>query len=138
MLLGPLVHRLAHDAEVRLGGERAAVALGGGPEGDVVEQALRGRADHRDDVPAGLRHGLGVDDVLVHVAGGREHVAQRRRGPSPRRSRIAPALLEAAVDLRDPRRALLADALADRRLLGLVEARQVELAGAHGFGDLLG
>ena len=137
VLLGPLVHRLAHDPEVRLGGEGAAVALGRRAVGDVVEQALRGRADHRDDVAAGLRDRLGVDDVLVDVAGRRQHVAQRR-GRVAEALAHRPALLEAAGDLRQARRALLADALADRPLLGRLELRQVELAGADRLGDLLG
>ena len=55
VLLRPLVERLAHDPEVLLRGERAAVALRRRAVGHVVEQALRGRADHRDDVAARLR-----------------------------------------------------------------------------------
>ena len=48
----------AHDSEVLLGREGAAVALGGRAVGHVVEQRLRGRADDRDDVGAGVRGGL--------------------------------------------------------------------------------
>ena len=120
VLLGPLVHRLAHDPEVRLCGERAAVALGGGAVGDVVEQALRSRADHRDDVAAGLRDRLRVDDVLVDVAGRGQHVAQRAVAVAQALAHRR-ALLEGRRDLVEVRAALLDDALADRLVLGALD-----------------
>ena len=47
------VGRAADDLEVFLRRERAAVALGGGAVGNVIEQRLRRRADDGDDVGAG-------------------------------------------------------------------------------------
>ena len=78
-LLRLVVERLAHDAEVLLRRVGAAVALGGRAVGDVVEQRLRGRADHRDDVGAGLGRGARLIDVVVDVAGGDDDVLVRRR-----------------------------------------------------------
>ena len=77
-----VVERLAHDAEVLLGGEGAAVALGGGAVRDVVEERLRGGADHRDDVGAGLRRGARLLDVVVDVPGGDDDVLVRPRARS--------------------------------------------------------
>ena len=84
-LSGCLVQRVAHDPEVLLGGVGAAVALGGGAVGHVVEQGLRGGADHRDDVGARLGGGPRLRDVVVDVAGGDDHV-----DPGPP-GRVAPA-----------------------------------------------
>ena len=120
VLLRPLIHRLAHDAEVGLRGERAAVALGGRSIGDVIEQALRGRADDGDDVPAGLRDRLGVHDILVYVACRREHVTQRRGRLAQTLAQRAP-LCKAVARLLQARTALLEHALADRLLIAGVE-----------------
>ena len=73
-----LVQRLAHDAEVLLRGVGAAVALGGGAVGHVVEQRLRRAADDGDDVGAGLGRRPGLVDVVVDVAGRDDDVLVRR------------------------------------------------------------
>ena len=64
--------------EVLLRRERAAVALGRRAVRDVVEERLRRRADDGDDVGAGVRRGLGLDGVVVDVAGGDDDVLERR------------------------------------------------------------
>src|SRR6185437_5251463 len=117
VLLRPLVERLAHDAEVRLRRERAAVALGRRTVRNVVEQALGSRADHRDDVAAGLRHGQSMHDVLVDVARRREHIAQRRWVLAEALARLAP-LAHPLADLAHPSLALAPDALMDRLIRG--------------------
>ena len=137
MLLRPLVERLAHDPEVRLRRERAAVALGRRAVGHVVEQALGGRADHRDDVPAGFGDREAVDDVLVHVPGRGQHVAQRRRALAEALAQLA-ALAHAPGDLGDAALALLRDPRPDRTVLRARQRAQVESPRVDGLGDLLG
>ena len=104
-----------------------AVALGRGTVGHVVEQALRGRADHRDDVPAGFGDGEAVDDVLVHVPRRGQHVAQRRRRP-PLAEALAQrvALARARGDLGDAALALLRDPRPDRIVARSRQRAQVE------------
>ena len=68
-LVTDLVQAGAHEAEVLLGGVRAAEALGREAIGHVVQQALCRGADHGDHVGAGARGGLRLHDVLVDVAG---------------------------------------------------------------------
>ncbi len=67
------------NAEVLLRGERAAVALGRGPVGDVVEERLGRGADDGDDVRARVSRGLRLQRVVVDVAGGDDDVLERRR-----------------------------------------------------------
>ena len=78
-LLARLVDGAADDPEVFLRGERAAVAFRRGAVRDVVEQRLGGGADHGDDVGAGGGGGLGLNGVVVDVAGGDDHVLLGRR-----------------------------------------------------------
>ena len=81
--------------------------------------------------PPASRDGLGVHDVLVHVAGGRQHVAQRRGGFAEALAH-RPALLEARARSRAAARAhssLTRSRIAP--LLGRLEREQVELAGAR-------
>ena len=87
-LLRGLVERRPHEPEVLLRGVGAGEALAGRALGHEVEQALPGRADHRDDVGALAGGGLRLRDVLVDVAGGDDQVDPRlRRGVAdPRRS----------------------------------------------------
>src|SRR5262249_28928465 len=73
-----LVERGAADAEILLRRPGAAVALRRGADGDVVDQALRRRADDGDDVGAGLRRGARLVGVVVDVAGGDDDVLERR------------------------------------------------------------
>src|SRR5262249_59959847 len=84
-----LVERGAHDAEVLLRGPGAAVALGGGADRDVVDEALRRGADDGDDVGAGLGGGAGLVGVVVDVAGRDDDVLERR----PRHARPRPVAL---------------------------------------------
>ncbi len=87
------VERRAHQAEVLLGGERAAEARRRRAVGHVVEQRLRRRADDRDALGAGARGRLGLDDVLVDVPGGDDRIEQRelfRRGARPAGARARP------------------------------------------------
>ena len=114
--LGPLIERLAHDAEVRLRGERPAVALRGRAVGHIVEQALRGRAGHRHDVPAGLGDRDAVHDVLVDVARRGQHVAQRGGSLAETLAQRA-AILHPPRDLIHPPLALPRGELANRALL---------------------
>ena len=79
LFLADFVEGLAHDAEVLLGGEGAAEALGGRAVRHVVEEALSGGADHGDDVRALACAGLRLDDILVDVARGDDDVEVRFR-----------------------------------------------------------
>ena len=84
VLLRPhLVERRPHEAEVLLGGVGAAEALGGGPVGHVIQEALPRGADDRDHVRPLPGGGFGLDDVLVDVARGHDDVEV---GAPPRRS----------------------------------------------------
>ena len=85
-LAADLVQSRPHQPEVLAGGVGAGVALPGGALRHVVEQALPGRADHRDHVRPGPRGGLRLRDVLVDVAGGHDQV-----DPGPAR-RVAEAV----------------------------------------------
>ena len=67
MFLADLVKRLAHDAEVLLGGEGAAEALGRGAIGHIVQKALAGGADNGDHVGALACSCLGLYHVLIDV-----------------------------------------------------------------------
>src|SRR5207237_108127 len=90
VLVRRFVRGAADDLEVLLGGEGATVALGGGAVGDVVEERLRRRPDDRDDVRARARGGLGLDGVVVDVAGGDDDVFVRRlAGRDARFQRVA-------------------------------------------------
>ena len=74
LLRADLVESRPHEAEVLLGGVGAAEALGGGPVGHVIEEALARGADDRDHVRPLSGGGLGLDDVLVDVARGHDDV----------------------------------------------------------------
>ncbi len=75
---GDLVERRAHDAEVCLSRVRAAEALGRRTERNEVEQRLTGRANHGDNLCAGLGRSDRGRAILVDVAAGNDHVEQRR------------------------------------------------------------
>ena len=77
LLLAHLVQRGAHEAEVLLRGVGAAEALGGGAVRHVVQQGLAGGTDNGDDVGALLGTGLGLDDILVDVAGSHDDIQVR-------------------------------------------------------------
>ena len=137
-LLAHLVHGLAHQAEVLLGGVGAAEALGGGAVGHVVQQGLAGGADDGDDVGALAGGGGGLHHVLIDVAGGHDQV-----DPG--------ALLLAAVGGNEVLAALaagadLGQALLHDRSQGGVDVRlavdgqlgQLQLVGGHVLGDGLG
>jgi hypothetical protein len=102
--------------EQKLRRERAAVALGRRAVGHVVEQALRGRSDHRDDVPAGFGDREAVDDILVDVPRRGQHVAQWRRALAEALAQLA-ALAHAPCDLGDAALALPRDPRSDRIVL---------------------
>ena len=74
LLLAHLVQSRAHQAEVLLGGIGAAEALGGGAVRHIVQQGLAGGTDDGDDVGALLGTGLGLDNILVDIAGGHDDV----------------------------------------------------------------
>ena len=75
-----LVQRGAHQAEVFLRGVSAAKAFRSGAIGHVIEQALPGRSDDRDDIGAGLGGVAGLGDVLIDIAGGDDEVEPRCAG----------------------------------------------------------
>ena len=132
--LRSLVERGAHDAKVLLRRVRSAEAFGRRAVRHVVDQRLRGRADHRDDLRAGLRGGDGGGAVLVDVAAGDDHVQQRRLAQrQPREQRLARAAVR--VDPRQAGRGVRGERGAQRRLrrAGGVGER---LAGRDGLGDL--
>ena len=103
-----LVEGGPHQPEVLLRGVGAREALAGRALGHEVEQALPGRADHRDDVGALAGGGLGLRDVLVDVAGRDDQVDPRlRRGVADPGDQPL-ALLAAGVDALDARAHLAA------------------------------
>jgi hypothetical protein len=79
-LVAHLVQRGAHQAKVLLRGIGAAKAFGGGAKGHVVQQALAGGADHRNDVGTLLGGRTRLLDVFVDVAGGHDQVEPGRAG----------------------------------------------------------
>ena len=107
-LLAGLVERRPHQPEVLLGGVGAGVPLAGGALGDVVEQALPGRADHRDHVGALAGGLLRLRDVLVDVAGRDDQVDPRRARGVAVPGDHPLALLAAPVDGADAGADLLA------------------------------
>ena len=129
-----LVERGPYAAEVGLGRERPAEALGGLAVGDVVEQALRGRADDGDHVGAGPRRGLGLARVLMDVARGDDHVEPRGLGIAVLLDQpVAPCPLgsDPLVGLlRKPRGQL-------PRRCNIGVRPQCCIAGGHSLGDLL-
>src|SRR6185312_9740442 len=94
------------------------------------------RSDHGDDIPAALRDGEPVHDVLIHVPGGGQYIAQRRRA-------LAEALAQRATlahphpDLLQAPRALGDHALADRLVRGARYGAQIEPLGVDFLGDPL-
>ena len=97
-LLAGLVQRRPHQAEVLLGGVGAGEALAGRALGHVVEQALPGRADHRDDVGALAGRLLRLRDVLVDVARRDDQVDPRLARGVAEPADQPVALLAACVD----------------------------------------
>ena len=69
LLLADLVERGAHQAEILLRGIGAAEALGRCAIGDIVQQRLTRGTDDGDDVRALLCARLGLDNILIDIAG---------------------------------------------------------------------
>ena len=74
LLPAHFIQGFTHQAEVFLGGVSAAEALGGSAVGNIVQQTLAGGTDDSDDIRALLGASLGLDDILVNVAGGNDDV----------------------------------------------------------------
>ena len=130
-----VVERLAHDAEVLLGGVGAAVPLGGGAVRDVVEERLGGGADHRDDVGAGLGRRPGLLHVVVDVAGGDDQVLVGPRArPQLGLERVA-ARPPARCSSSTAARASRASVLAQRPLLGGRQRRRPLRQAGDGLDD---
>ncbi len=112
-------------------------------ERNVVEQRLRRRADHRDDLGARLGGGDGGSAVLVDVAAGDDHVQQRGFGlrqPGEQGLTLAPRRVEprqAGVDVRAQRRAQRGRRRAGRvgQALAAGDRQGDFLRAASGLGD---